>query len=194
MPRRPFDDWQTAGGGDDFMRLLQALKHEEIPWRMIGGLALSYWSADPVATANVDVSIAAERGGQAAYALEKTGFKSKRFEGSTNLCRASSLSVLIRTKVGDTEFPDRAFPAVVHGTLMRVASLNDPLVGKLLAWQDKSQRPVKMQKDLTDITRWVETHPELLLSLPAEVATWTAQTRLVEFRDSPGNVWRGRQC
>jgi hypothetical protein len=52
---------------------------------------------------------------------------------------------------------------------MRVASLKDTLTGKLLAWQDKSRRPSKRQKDLMDITRLVETHPELLSSLPSEV-------------------------
>jgi hypothetical protein len=58
---------------------------------------------------------------------------------------------------------------------MRVASLNDTLAGKLLDWQDKSRRPSKRQKDLMDITRLVETHPELLSSLPAEVADRIAQ-------------------
>jgi hypothetical protein len=52
---------------------------------------------------------------------------------------------------------------------MRVARLEDTLTGKLLTWQDKSRRPSKRQKDLMDITRLVETHPELLLSLPSEV-------------------------
>jgi hypothetical protein len=38
---------------------------------MIGGLAVNYWSAEPVATADVDVVIAAERVEQAVHALER---------------------------------------------------------------------------------------------------------------------------
>lgn len=58
---------------------------------------------------------------------------------------------------------------------MRVASLQDTLKRKLLAWQDKSRRPSKRQKDLMDITRLVENHPELADSLPPEVAERIAQ-------------------
>ena len=93
MTLRQFYDWQTAGGGGDVMRLVQSLEQEEIPWCMIGGLAVNYWSAEPVATADVDVVIAAERVEQAVLTLEKAGFKSKRFEWSINLSGVSSVSV-----------------------------------------------------------------------------------------------------
>jgi len=175
MTLRQFYDWHTAGGGGDVMRLVQSVEQEEIPWCMIGGLAVNYWSAEPVATADVDVVIAAERVEQAVLTLEKAGFKSKRFEWSINLSGASSVSVQISTEAVYSGFPERSLPADVHGILMRVASLNDTLTGKLLDWQDKSRRPSKRQKDLMDITRLVETHPELLSSLPAEVADRIAQ-------------------
>jgi hypothetical protein len=175
MTLRQFYDWQTAGGGGDVMRLVQSLEQEEIPWCMIGGLAVNYWSAEPVATANVDVVISDERVEQAVLTLEKAGFKSKRFEWSINLSGVSSVSVQISTEAVYSGFPERSLSADVHGILMRVASLNDTLAGKLLDWQDKSRRPSKRQKDLMDITRLVETHPELLSSLPAEVADRIAQ-------------------
>ena len=175
MTLRQFYDWQTAGGGGDVMRLVQSLEQEEIPWCMIGGLAVNYWSAEPVATANVDVVISDEGVEQAVLTLEKAGFKSKRFEWSINLSGASSVSVQISTEAVYSGFPERSLSADVHGILMRVASLNDTLAGKLLDWQDKSRRPSKRQKDLMDITRLVETHPELLSSLPAEVADRIAQ-------------------
>jgi transcriptional accessory protein Tex/SPT6 len=60
--------------------------------------------------------------------------------------------------------------ADVHGILMRVASLNDTLAGKIVAWRDQKQRPSKRQKDLLDIMRLVESHPELKDELPPEVA------------------------
>jgi hypothetical protein len=53
---------------------------------------------------------------------------------------------------------------------MRVASLADTFRGKIAAWQDERRRPSKRQKDLLDILRLVESHPELRTELPAKVA------------------------
>ncbi len=50
---------------------------------------------------------------------------------------------------------------------MIVASLLvDVLSGKVWAYQDEERRKSKRQKDLADIMRLVETHPELLKLLP----------------------------
>jgi hypothetical protein len=51
--------------------------------------------------------------------------------------------------------------ADVHGILMRVASLEDTLQGKIKAWSDGQRRPSKRMKDLTDIARLIEAHPDL---------------------------------
>ncbi len=170
MTRRQFYDWQTAGGGGDVMRLVDTLERAEMPWCMIDSLAVNHWAAEALATADVDVVVAIERVEQAEAALEEAGFKSKRFEWSINLSGESAVSVQISTEAVYAGFPERSLPADVHGILMRVASLHDTLQGKLLAWQDKTRRPSKRQKDLMDITRLVEAHPELLAALPAEVA------------------------
>ncbi|MEI8040062.1 MAG: hypothetical protein WCL11_01555 [Verrucomicrobiota bacterium] len=61
-------------------------------------------------------------------------------------------------------------PADIHGILMRVASREDTLRGKLLAYQDPQRRASKRQKDLLDIMRMVEAHPKLRKSLPTAVA------------------------
>jgi hypothetical protein len=45
--------------------------------------------------------------------------------------------------------------------LMRVASLEDTLQGKIRAWIDPERRQSKRIKDLGDIARLVESHPEL---------------------------------
>jgi hypothetical protein len=44
------------------------------------------------------------------------------------------------------------------------------LAGKVWAYSDKTRRASKRQKDLADIMRLVETHPELQASLPDEVS------------------------
>ncbi|MCW5868022.1 MAG: nucleotidyl transferase AbiEii/AbiGii toxin family protein [Candidatus Eremiobacteraeota bacterium] len=60
-------------------------------------------------------------------------------------------------------------PADVHGILMRVACLTDTLAGKIRAWSDTSRRQSKRMKDLADIARLVESHPELWPTLPIEL-------------------------
>ena len=49
---------------------------------------------------------------------------------------------------------------------MRVASLDDTLKGKIKAWSESQRRQSKRIKDLADIARLVETHPELWEDLP----------------------------
>jgi hypothetical protein len=170
LTERQFYDWQTAGGGGDVLRLVEVLERLEIPWCMIGGLAVNYWADEPLATADVDVVLAAERVVEAVEALTAAGFQAKRFEWSVNIKGSSKLSMQISTDEMYREFPSRSVAADVHGILMRVASLNDTLAGKIAAWQDQTRRPSKRQKDLLDIMRLVESHPELRDVLPGNVA------------------------
>jgi hypothetical protein len=58
---------------------------------------------------------------------------------------------------------------------MRVASREDTLRGKLLAYQDPQRRASKRQKDLLDIMRLVEAHPKLRKLLPAAVVKKLAE-------------------
>lgn len=67
------------------------------------------------------------------------------------------------------EFPKRSVAADVHGILLRVASLQDTLTGKILAWRDSTRRQSKRIKDFADIVRLVESHPSLWASLPEEL-------------------------
>lgn len=157
------------------LRLVEVLERLEVPWCMIGGLAVNYWAEEPMATADVDVIIAAERVEEAVAALVEAGFKAKRFEWSVNLKGSSKVSVQISTDEIYREFPARSVAADVHGILMRVALLNDTLAGKIVAWRDHARRPSKRQKDLLDIMRLVESHPELRDDLPPDVAAQMPQ-------------------
>ena len=60
MTMRQFYDWQTAGGGDDVSLLVATLERRKIAWCMIGDLAVNHWAREPIATADVDLVIAAE--------------------------------------------------------------------------------------------------------------------------------------
>jgi hypothetical protein len=171
LTERQFYDWQTAGGGGDVLRLVEVLERLEIPWCMIGGLAVNYWADEPLATADVDIVIAAERVNDAVDALVAAGFQAKHFEWSVNLKGSSKVSMQISTDEMYREFPGRGVAADVHGILMRVASLEDTLAGKIVAWRDQRRRPSKRQKDLLDIMRLVESHAELKSALPPELAS-----------------------
>ena len=170
MTLRQFYDWQTAGGGGDVSLLVETLERREIPWCMIGGLAVNHWAKEPLATADVEVVIAAGRVEEAVRALRAAAFTAKKFQWSVNLKGRSKVSVQISTEEVYREFPERSVPADIHGILMRVASLPDTLRGKILAWQDPKRRASKRQKDLLDIMRLVEGHPKLRKLLPADLA------------------------
>jgi hypothetical protein len=148
------------------MLLVQTLEHHEFPWCVIDGLAVNHWAEEPIATADVDLVIATASVEQAVRVLEDAGFTPERFKWSINLRGHSQVSVQISTEPVYQSFPERGVPADVHGILMRVASLEDTLAGKLLAWRDPQRRPSKRQKDWLDILRLVEAHPELKPDLP----------------------------
>jgi hypothetical protein len=169
MTLRQFYDWQTLGGAKDVMRLVAALEEREISWCMIGDLAVNHWAAEPMATADVDLVIASEKIEEAAEALKGLGFSENRFDWSINFKGESKVSIQISTEAMYGEFPSRSVPSEVHGILMRVASLEDTLKGKIAAYSDKGRRGSKKLKDLTDISRLLETHPELSEKIPAEI-------------------------
>lgn len=149
--------------------LVETLERLEVPWCMIGGLAVNHWADEPMATADVDVVIALERVSEAVEALTAAGFKAKRFEWSVNLTGKSKVSIQISTEDFYRDFPAHSLAADVHGILMRVASLEDTLRGKLQAYQDKERRGSKRQKDLLDLARLLEAHPKLRKLIPSEV-------------------------
>lgn len=169
MTLRQFYDWQTLGGAKDVSRLVAALEEREISWCMIGGLAVNHWAVEPMATADVDIVIVSDRVEEAAEILKNLGFSERRYQWSINFKGESNVSIQISTEEMYLDFPSNSVPANVHGILMRVASLEDTLAGKLAAYREPERRPTKKLKDILDIGRLVEAHPELLEKLPSDV-------------------------
>lgn len=169
MTGRQFYDWQTAGGADDVMRLVDALERAEIPWCAIGGVAVNHWAAEPMVTRDVDFVVAVDQIDRAVEVLSQVGYAAERHDWSINFTSKSQVSIQLSTEDFYREFPSRSLPADVHGILLRVASLKDTLAGKIKAWRDPGRRPSKRIKDLTDIARLVEAHPQLRDALPTEV-------------------------
>lgn len=165
MTAKRFYDWQTVGGTDDVMRLVDCLERADVPWCAIGGVAVNHWAAEPMVTQDVDFVVAAEALDRAVAVLTEAGFRPERFPWSINFKGQSRVSLQLSTEEFYRDFPARAVPADVHGILLRVASLEDTLKGKLKAWSDAARRQSKRLKDLGDIARLIEAHPYLWESL-----------------------------
>jgi hypothetical protein len=158
---KQFYDWQTSGGTNDVMRLVDALERADVAWCAIGGVAVNHWAAEPMVTQDVDFVVAADDIDRTIALLEQVGFLAERFDWSVNFRGRSTVSLQLSTEGFYRDYPSRAVPADVHGILLRVASLQDTLNGKVKAWSEPGRRPSKRLKDLADIARLVEAHPEL---------------------------------
>jgi predicted nucleotidyltransferase len=169
MTARQFYDWQTLGGSSDVAAIVAVLEQRGVPWCMIGGLAVNHWAHEPMATADVDLVIATNRVTETTVILCEEGFTAEHFPYSINLKGNSKVSIQISTEEFYQAFPQRSVAADVHGILMRVASCEDTLTGKIAAFSDASRRPSKRQKDLADIARLIEAHPHLQAQIPPEI-------------------------
>ncbi len=161
MMAKQFYDWQTSGGTDDVMRLVDCLERADVAWCAIGGLAVNHWAEQPMVTQDVDFVVAAEAVERIVSLLEDAGFHSEKFEWSVNFKGRSAVSFQLSTEEFYWDFPSRAVAADVHGILMRVASLEDTLKGKMKACSEPERRQSKRLKDIADIARLVESHPHL---------------------------------
>lgn len=169
MTRKQFYDWQTTGGTDDVMRLVDALERADILWCAIGGVAVNHWAAEPMVTQDVDFVVTTDAIERAVTALTAAGFTAEKLPCSINFKGHSKVSLQLSTEDFYREFPQRSVAADVHGILLRVASLEDTLRGKMVAWSDAERRQSKRLKDLGDIARLIEAHPPLWNSLSDEM-------------------------
>src|SRR6266849_196300 len=140
MTPKKFYDWQTAGGTDDVMRLVDCLERSDIPWCAIGGVAVNHWAKEPMVTRDVDFGVATDAVETAVRLLEAAGFQSERFPWSINFEGRSKVSAQLSTEDFYRDSPSRSVAAEIHGILMRVASLEDTLKGKMKAWKDAERR------------------------------------------------------
>lgn len=169
MTKKEFYQWQTTGGTNDLMRFVDALEKADILWCTIGGIAVNHWAAEQMVTLDVDFVVAADSIEKAETALIDAGFRAQQFEWSINFKGSSDVAIQLTTEDMYRDFASRGVAADVHGILLRVASLEDTLRGKIRAWSDPKRRQSKRLKDLADIARLVESHPHLWEGLSAEL-------------------------
>ncbi len=169
MTPKQFFDWQTSGGTDDVMRMIDALERADVVWCAIGGVAVNHWAVEPMVTRDVDFVVTPQAIDRCVGVLEEAGFKAETFPWSIDFKGRSQVSLQLSTEAFYEAFPSRSVAADVHGILMRVASLEDTLMGKIKAWSTPDRRQSKKIKDLADIARMVEAHSGLWHSLPEEL-------------------------
>jgi hypothetical protein len=160
--------WKTVtmDRADLLERTLETLRDSGIAFCVIGGQGVNAY-VDPVVS--LDLALATDELGRV-EALFPPPIEVRRFPHSINLSApGSDLRVQIQTDPRYRSFPDRAEIRNVLGHRLPVAALPDVLQGKVWAASDPTRRPSKRQKDLADIARLLEAHPELRPSVPAAI-------------------------
>jgi hypothetical protein len=149
--------------------LLDILSKTGSRYCVIGGLAVNAY-AEPVVSLDLDVVAAAEDIGTICETAKKYGLKIEQFEHSVNITsKSSDLRIQLQTDSRYQNFLSAPQDKNVLGYTMKVAKLEDVLQGKVWAYMDKDRRKSKRQKDLADILRIIEKHPQLGVSLPQAV-------------------------
>ncbi len=160
----------VANGEADILQLfLSILKDSDSRYCVIGGLGVNAY-ADPVVSLDLDIVVIARSVEKICSLAQAEGLKVERFEHSINLgSEKSDLRIQLQTDARYQEFIARGVEKKVLGYPMTVAALEDVLQGKTWAFSDETRRKSKRQKDLADIARLIETHPELETKIPENV-------------------------
>jgi hypothetical protein len=162
----------VANGKTDIVQvLLSILQQTGSTYCVIGGLGVNAY-AEPVVSLDLDLVVVSDHISDIRSVAKAKGMKVEEFEHSVNLSiSGSDLRIQLQTDSRYQDFLSRCEQQDVLGYSMSVASLQDILRGKVWAYSDEASRKSKRLKDLSDIMRLVETHPELRTQLPSEIVS-----------------------
>ena len=148
--------------------IVALLSKAGVRYCVIGGQAVNAY-VEPVVSLDLDIAVATEDL-NATETLLREHFKVTRFPHSVNVSlTGSDLRVQLQTDPRYAAFVERASVRDVLGLSVPVAAVEDVLQGKVWAAQDPKRRPSKRQKDLADISRLLEAHPEFRRNVPPDV-------------------------
>ena len=149
-------------------RFLDLLSTSGIRYCLIGGLAVNAY-AEPVVSLDLDVVVDPTRIDAVETALAQR-YAVRRFGHTINVSAPDSdIRVQIQTDPRYLAFLPHATAREVLGIMLPVARLEDVIQGKIWAALDRTRRGSKRQKDLADIARLLEAHPDLRDRVPAEI-------------------------
>jgi hypothetical protein len=150
----------------DFLdRLIGLLAEHRVRYCLIGGQAVNAY-VEPLVSLDLDLAVAAGEQ-EVVETLVREHFEVEPFPHSLNVTQSGSdLRVQIQTDPRYAPFVERAVIRDVLGIPLPVAALEDVLQGKVWAATDPSRRPSKRRKDLLDIERIIESHPDLRPQVP----------------------------
>jgi predicted nucleotidyltransferase len=147
--------------------LARALGDRNVPYAIIGGVALQVHQSNPRTTLDIDVAVVSRKSIPSG-ALEAAGFRfHDAFEHSENWFSADG------TPVQFTDDPMLAAAVVnadeiaLDGVTLRVIRVRDLLHEKLRAGCDPARRRSKRLQDLADAAAILEDDPELADELTA---------------------------
>lgn len=149
-------------------RVIALLADSGVRYCVIGGQAVNAF-VEPVVSLDLDLAVATQDLVSAEDLLGRH-FRVERFPHSVNVSMpGSDLRVQLQTDPRYAAFVGSASERDVLGLKLPVAKLEDVLQGKVWAAQDPGRRPSKRQKDLADISRLLEAHPELRSRVPGDL-------------------------
>lgn len=162
--------WKAvAHDQSDFLEhLIALLEDHKIHYCVIGGQGVNAY-AEPLVSLGLDLVVAVDQIPEVESLLREQ-FHVERFPHSLNVAaEGSQLRVQTQTDPRYFGFPGRSSMRDVLGLRLRVASIEDVLDGKIWAALDPSRRARKQRKDLLDIERLIEAHPELRSRVPQAI-------------------------
>lgn len=150
------------------LALGRILAEEQIPYAIIGGLALQVHQREPRTTLDIDIAVL-DREAIPGDRLRSAGFQfGEAFEHSENWAAADG------TPVQFTDDPALARAVTVAGEVvldevtLRVIRVQDLLHEKLRAGSDPARRRSKRLQDLSDVQSLLEEDPDLMNDLTPE--------------------------
>ena len=168
MTAKSFFNKVTNGSRDILEEFLALLHEQNIHYCVIGGLAVNAY-AEPVISLDFDVVIAVEDIDRLLASLP-SDWTTKKDRFSINISTSySDLRIQIQTDSRYNDFVLRGVKRSTMGYGFQVARIEDVLQGKIWAYLDPERRDSKRLKDLSDMKRLVESHPELLGLVPEAI-------------------------
>jgi hypothetical protein len=149
----------------DLATLIAILSEVEIPYAVIGGIALQIHQPDPRTTIDIDVAVA-RRADIPRERLGAAGFRETGVhEHSVNWLGPEGTPVQFTDDPALVEAVSRAVEVRIGELELRVIRAEDLLHEKLRAGRDPARRRSKRIQDLADAQALVEQYPELLREL-----------------------------